>query len=115
VKRPITTITEQALLWKTLLANKSSKPQTFFILALFLHHRHLPAPQLLRGVPKKCRDSLVKGFWKEKKVYLNASCTKKGYYLKVFNSVVLDDPRKTVYKTVNRGSRETEPSQVYFG
>jgi hypothetical protein len=35
--------------------------------------------------------------------------------LKVFNSVVLDDPRKTVYKKVNRGSRETYPSQVYFG
>jgi hypothetical protein len=29
----------------------------------------------------------------------------------------LDDPRKkvTVYKKVNRGSRETDPSQVYFG
>jgi hypothetical protein len=25
--------------------------------------------------------------------------------VKVFNSVVLDDPRKTVYKKVNRGSR----------
>jgi hypothetical protein len=35
-------------------------------------------------------------------------------YLKAFNSVVLDDPRKTVYKKVNRGSRETDPSQVYF-
>jgi hypothetical protein len=35
--------------------------------------------------------------------------------LKVFNSVVLNDPRKTVYKNVNRGSRETDPSQVYFG
>jgi hypothetical protein len=35
--------------------------------------------------------------------------------VKVFNSVVLDDPRKTVYKNVNRGSRETDPSQVYFG
>jgi hypothetical protein len=34
--------------------------------------------------------------------------------LKVFNSVVLDDPRKTVYKKVNRGSRETDPSQLYF-
>jgi hypothetical protein len=37
------------------------------------------------------------------------------YKLKVFNSVVLDDPRKTVYKKVNRGSQETDPSQVYFG
>jgi hypothetical protein len=35
--------------------------------------------------------------------------------LKVFNSVVLDDPRKTVYKKVNRGSREADPSQIYFG
>jgi hypothetical protein len=35
------------------------------------------------------------------------------HQLKVFNSVVLDDPRKTVYKKVNRGSRETDPSQVY--
>jgi hypothetical protein len=38
-----------------------------------------------------------------------------GPLLKVFNSVVLDDPRKTAYKKVNRGSRETDPSQVYFG
>jgi hypothetical protein len=34
--------------------------------------------------------------------------------LKVLSSVVLDDPRKTVYKKVNRGSLETDPSQVYF-
>jgi hypothetical protein len=32
----------------------------------------------------------------------------------VFVSVVLDDPRKTVYKKVNRGRREIDPSQVYF-
>jgi hypothetical protein len=36
-------------------------------------------------------------------------------FLKVFNSVVLDDPRKTVYKKVNKGWQETDPSQVYFG
>jgi hypothetical protein len=37
--------------------------------------------------------------------------------LKVFNSVVLDDPRKTVYKKVNRAEvvGETDPSQVYIG
>jgi hypothetical protein len=35
--------------------------------------------------------------------------------LKVFNSIVLDDPRQTVYKKVNRGCRETDSSQVYFG
>jgi hypothetical protein len=42
---------------------------------------------------------------------------KKITYIKVFNSVVLDDPRKqcTNDKNVNRGSRETDPSQVYFG
>jgi hypothetical protein len=33
----------------------------------------------------------------------------------VVNSVVLDEPRKTVYKKVNRGSRETDSNQVYFG
>jgi hypothetical protein len=35
--------------------------------------------------------------------------------LKVFNFVVYDDPRKTVYKKVNRGGRETAPSPVFFG
>jgi hypothetical protein len=43
------------------------------------------------------------------------NCRTNNKKLKVFNFVVLDDPRKTVYKKVNRGSLEIDPSQVYFG